>query len=180
MGLFDQLQNVLTQYTAGNNTAPQGPEEVEEHFSQVAAVAPQSSLAEGLAAAFRSKQTPAFGEMLSSLFSQSTAEQKAGILNQLLAAVPPGTLPSLLGSGAAGGALSSVLQSGTTNITPEQAQQVSPEAVQQLAAGAEKHNPSIIDSASQFYAGHSTLVKTLGGAAMAMVLSHIAERQAQK
>lgn len=180
MGLFDQLQNVLTKYAAGNNSAPQGAQEVEEHFSQVAAVAPQSSLAEGLAAAFRSDQTPAFGDMLGSLFSQSSGEQKAGILNQLLAAVPPGTVQSLLGSGAAGGALASVLQSGTTSVTPEQAQQVSAEAVQQLAASAEKHDPSIVDTASQFYAEHSTLVKTLGGTAMTMVLSHIAQRQAQK
>ena len=92
MGLFDQLQNVLTQYAAGGNTAgPQNPQEVEQHFSQVAAVAPPSSMAEGLAAAFRSNQTPAFGEMVGSLFSQSSGEQKAGLLNQLMSSMPPGT-----------------------------------------------------------------------------------------
>jgi hypothetical protein len=179
MGLFDQLQSVLTQYAGGNTPGPANPQDVEQHFSQVAAVAPQSSLAEGLAAAFRSNQTPAFGEMLGTLFSQSNGDQKAGILNQLMASVPPGTLQSLLGSGAAGGALGSLLQSGTTNVTPDQAQQVSPEAVQQLAAHAEKHDPSVVDTASQFYAQHSTLIKTLGGAAMALALSHIAQRQAQ-
>jgi len=178
MGLFDQLQSVLTQYAAGGN-APQNQQEVEQHFSQVAAAAPQSSLAEGLAAAFRSDQTPAFGQMLSGLFSQSNADQKAGLLSQLMASMPPGAVQSLLGSGAAGGALASLLQSGSTNVTPDQAQQVSPEAVQQLAAQAEKHDPSIIDAASQFYAQHSTLIKTLGGAAMALALSHIAEKQAQ-
>jgi len=179
MGLFDQLQNVLTQYAAGNNAAPQSQEDVEQHFSQVAAVAPQSSLADGLAAAFRSNQTPAFGEMLGSLFGQSNGEQKAGLLNQLMSSMPPGAVQSLLGSGAGGGALASLLQSGTTNVTPEQAQQVSPEAVQQLAAHAESHDPSIIDTASQFYAQHSTLIKTLGGAAMALALTHIAEKQGQ-
>ena len=178
MGLFDQLQSVLTQYAAGGN-APQNQQEVEQHFSQVAAAAPQSSLAEGLAAAFRSDQTPTFGQMLSGLFSQSNADQKAGLLSQLMASMPPGAVQSLLGSGAAGGALASLLQSGSTNVTPDQAQQVSPEAVQQLAAQAEKHDPSIIDAASQFYAQHSTLIKTLGGAAMALALSHIAEKQAQ-
>ena len=177
MGLFDQLQNVLTQYAGGNTTGPESPQDVESHFSQVAAVAPQSSIAEGLAAAFRSDQTPAFGQMVGSLFSQSSGEQKAGLLNQLMSAMPPGALQSVLGSGAAGGALSSLLQSGSANISPEQAQQVSPEAVQQLAATAEKHDPSIIDTASQFYAEHSTLVKTLGGMAMALALAHIAEKQ---
>lgn len=180
MGLFDQLQNVLTQYSGGNTTGPESPADVESHFSQVAAVAPQSSIAGGLAAAFRSDQTPAFGQMVSGLFSQSNGEQKAGLLNQLMSSMPPGAIQSLLGSGAAGGALGSLLQSGSPNITPEQAQQISPEAVQQLAANAEKHDPSIVDTASQFYAQHSTLVKTLGGMAMALALAHIAENQAQR
>lgn len=179
MGLFDQLQNVLTQYSGGNTSGPENPQDVEQHFSQVAAVAPQSSLAEGLAAAFRSNQTPAFGQMVGSLFGQSSSEQKAGLLNHLMSAMPGGALQSLLGSGAAGGALASLLQSGSSNITPEQAQQVSPEAVQQLAATAEKHDPSIVDAASQFYAQHPTLVKTLGGMAMTLALAHIAEKQRQ-
>ncbi len=179
MALFDQLQNVLTQYSGGNTPGPENPQDVEAHFSQVAAVAPQSSIAEGLAAAFRSNQTPAFGQMLSSLFSQSSGEQKAGLLNHLMSSMPAGAVQSLLGSGAGGGALAGLLQSGSTNITPEQAQQVSPEAVQQLATNAEKHDPSIVDAASQFYAQHSTLVKTLGGMAMTLALAHIAERQRQ-
>ena len=29
MGLFDQLQNVLTQYTAGNTPGPENPQDVE-------------------------------------------------------------------------------------------------------------------------------------------------------
>ncbi len=180
MGLFDQLQNVLTQYSGGNTPGPANPQDVESHFSQVAAVAPPSSMAEGLAAAFRSNQTPAFGQMVSSLFSQSSGEQKAGLLNQLMSSMPPGAVQSLLGSGAAGGALGSLLQSGSANVTPEQAQQVSPEAVQQLAATAEKHDPSIVDTASQFYSQHSTLVKTLGGMAMTMALANIAEKQGEK
>jgi hypothetical protein len=180
MGLFDQLQNVLTQYSSGSNAVPQNQQEVEQHFNQVAAVAPQSSLADGLAAAFRSDQTPAFGQMLSGLFSQSNGEQKAGLLNQLMSSMSPGAVQSLLSSGAGGGALAGLLQSGTSNVTPEQAQQVSPEAIQQLATTAQKHDPSIVDAASQFYAQHSTLVKTLGGMAMTMMLAHIAERQAQR
>lgn len=176
MGIFDQLQNVLQQYT-GNNAAgqPQSTEEVEDHFKQVAAVAPPSSLAGGLAAAFRSNQTPAFGQMLGTLFTQSNGEQKAGILNQLLSSVGPGALASLAG----GGALAGLMQRGG-QVTPEQAQQVSPEAVQQLAAHAEKADPSVVDRASEFYAQHSTLVKTLGGAALTMVLAHVAQQQSQR
>ena len=64
-------------------------------------------------------------------------------------------------------------------ITPEQAQKLSPEIVQQLATHAEKSNPSIVDSLSSFYAQHAGLVKTLGGAALTVALAKVAERQRQ-
>jgi hypothetical protein len=51
--------------------------------------------------------------------------------------------------------------------------------VQQLAAHAEKANPSIVDSLSSFYAQHGTLMKTLGGAALTVALAKVAERQRQ-
>jgi hypothetical protein len=64
-------------------------------------------------------------------------------------------------------------------LTPDQAQKVPPEVVQELGAHAEKANPSIIDSLSSFYAQHSSLVKTLGGAALTVALAKVAERQRQ-
>jgi hypothetical protein len=51
--------------------------------------------------------------------------------------------------------------------------------VQQMAAHAEKANPSIIESCSAFYAQHATLVKTLGGAALTIAMAKVAERQKQ-
>jgi hypothetical protein len=161
----------LKQYTSGST---QVPSNVNQHFDQVAQAAPQSSIADGLAAAFRSEQTPAFGQMLSSLFGQSGGEQKAGILNQLLASIGPGALANVPGAGALAGLLG-----GGTTVTPQQAQQVSPEVVQQLAAHAEKADPSIIEKASAFYAQHPTLVKTLGGAALSIALAKVAQRQSQ-
>ncbi len=79
MGLFDQLSSVLQQYS-GNTASGQPPADVNQHFDQVAQAAPPSVLAEGLSAAFHSNSTPAFGEMLTSLFNQSSGEQKAGIV----------------------------------------------------------------------------------------------------
>jgi hypothetical protein len=169
MGLLDSVADVLKQYSGG---AGQVPPNVDQHFDQVAQAAPQSSIAEGLAAAFRSDQTPAFGQMLGGLFGQSNGEQRAGMLNQLIGSVGPGVLASMVG----GGALSGLLGGGQT-ITPQQAQQISPEQVQQLATHAEKADPSIIDKASAFYAQHPTLVKTLGGAAMTIALAKVAERR---
>jgi hypothetical protein len=172
MGLMDQLNSVLQQY-ANNAGSGQAPAQVNQHFDQVAEVAPKNVVAEGLASAFRSSNTPEFGHMLGSLFSQSNGDQKAGILNQLVAAVGPGMLSQLLGGG--GGGLASLL-SGGSQLTSAQAQQVSPEVVQQLAAHAEKSDPSIIDRASSFYAEHPALVKTLGGAALTIAMAKMAEK----
>jgi len=54
---------------------------------------------------------------------------------------------------------------------------VPPEAVEELAAHAEKEDPSIIDSISNFYAEHPTLVKGLGAAALTVALAKIAQSQ---
>ena len=170
MTLLDQLGSVLQQYSGKStpNTA-----DATQHFDQVAQVAPTNVLAEGLSAVFKSDQTPAFGNLVGSLFSQSSGDQKAGVLNQLIAAVGPGTLAQLAG----GGALASLLGGGAQQITPEQAQNISPDVVEQIATHAEKADPSVVDKASAFYAQHTTLVKTLGGAALSIALAKVAERQ---
>jgi hypothetical protein len=170
MGLMGQVADLLKQYAGGSTQVPQN---VNEHFDQVARAAPQSSIADGIAAAFRSDQTPAFGQMLGSLFSQSNGEQKAGMLNQLIGSVGPGVLAQVVG----GGAMASLLGGGAQTITPQQAQQLSPDMVQQLAAHAEKNDSSIIDKASAFYAQHPEVVKTLGGAALSIALAKLAQRQ---
>jgi len=169
MTLFDQVSNVLRRYSGG---ADQNPAEASEHFEQVAQAIPQGTIAEGLSSAFRSDQTPAFSSLISNLFSQSNGEQKAGMLNQLIGSLGPGALSEIAG----GGALAS-LWGGAREITPQQAQNVPPEVVEQMASHAEAADPSIVDKASAFYAQHPTLVKTLGGAALSILMAKIAERQ---
>ena len=174
MSWLNQVGNLLKQYTSGGAAAAPAPD-VHAHFDQVAQAAPSGVIAEGLAAAFRSNQTPAFGQMLSTLFTNSNGDQKAGMLNQLLSSVNPAMLTQLL----SGAGLAGLVGGAGAQLTPDQAQKVSPEVVQQLAAHAEKANPSIIDSLSSFYAQHGTLVKTLGGTALAVALAKVAERQRQ-
>jgi hypothetical protein len=169
MTLFDQLSNVLKQYSSGST---QNPGNVSEHFGQVAQAAPKGAIAEGLSAAFRSDQTPAFGSLVGNLFSHSNGEQKAGLLNHLIASVGPSSLSQMAG----GGVLSNLL-GGAGQISPQQAENVSPDLVEQIATHAEKKDPSIVDKASEFYAQHPTLVKTLGGAALSIALAKVAERQ---
>jgi hypothetical protein len=125
-----------------------------------------------LAAAFRSDRTPPFGQMLSTLFTNSNADQKAGMLNQLVSAVNPTLLSQIL----SGAGLAGVAGGAGAQLTPDQAQKLSPEVVQQMAGDAEKTNPSIIDSVSGFYAQHPTLIKGLGGAALTVALAKLAER----
>lgn len=177
MSWFNRVGDLLKQYTSSGAATAPAPD-VHEHFDQVAQAAPTNVIAEGLAAAFRSNQTPAFGQMLSTLFTNSSGTQKAGMLNQLLSSVNPAMLTQILsGAGLAG--MAGAAGAGGAQLTPEQAQKVSPETVQQLAAHAEKANPSVIDTLSNFYAQHGALVKTLGGAALTVALAKVAERQKQ-
>ncbi|HEU4374411.1 MAG TPA: hypothetical protein VFS02_13020, partial [Telluria sp.] len=56
-----------------------------------------------------------------------------------------------------------------------QASTMTPQQVQEIAAKAEQHNPGIVDKMGDFYAQHPQLVKGLGGAALALVLGHMAQ-----
>jgi len=176
MSLLDQLSGILQQY-AGGQQQQSHPAQVDQHFEQVANVAPRQEVAQGLASAFRSNQPPPFGSMLGSLFQRSDPNQRAGILNTLLQSVSAGgAMQSMGGAGGLGSLLGMFGLTGG-QVTPQQAEQVPPEAVEKIAAEAEKHDPSIVDRASQFYAEHPQAVKALGGLALAMVIGHIANNQ---
>jgi hypothetical protein len=167
MALLDGLGSLISRATSGN--AP--PAEVHAAYDEVAKAVPQGTLAEGLGHAFKSDQTPPFEQMVSGLFGQSNPEQKAGLLNQILGALPPGTASQILGSIGGLGGLAGAAASGT--VTPQQAQQIPPEAVQSLAQQAAKKDPSIVDKAAGFYAQHPTLVKAIGAGALALLMSRI-------
>lgn len=134
MGLSN-LIGILNQYRDASPGSP--PPNVERDFSQVAESAPQANLATGLAEAFRSNETPPFGQMLSTLFSNSNTDQRAGILNQVLGSVGPSML-----SGPLAGLAASLLGGGRPTVTPEQADQISPDAVKQ-ARGTRRETKSI-------------------------------------
>jgi hypothetical protein len=174
MAWIDKIGNLLQQYTSGGAAAQPAPD-VHAHFDEVAQAAPSSAIAEGLAAAFNSDKTPAFGQMVATLFNNSTGDQKAGMINHLLSSVSPGALTQVL----SGAGLAGLLGAGSTQLTADQTQKLSPEAVQQLATHAQTANPSVVDAVSNFYAQHTTLVKTLGGAALTIALAKVAERQKQ-
>ncbi len=176
----------LAEYCSNINGAGAAPARTSVHddFNQIAQSAPQSALADGLAAAFRSNETPEFGKMAAQLFNNSDGEQRAGILNTLLRTAGPLILSQILsrqtqplGSGGFSNLIDLLRGGHETEVTPEQAEQIPAGAVGEIAAQAEKKDPSVIDQVSKFYAEHPTLVKTLGAAALTVAVSQIAKRQ---
>jgi len=165
---FD-LGNLLQQYLGGANQNA-NPAQAENDFDRVAQNVPRATVAQGVTQALRSDQTPPFAQMVSQLFSNSNPDQRAGMLNHLLANVGPSVLASV-----AGGALGNLLGADQARVTPEQANEVSPDQVRELAAKAEQQNPGIVERMGDFYAEHPTLVKAIGGAALAIALGHMAQ-----
>jgi hypothetical protein len=167
MGLLENLGNIAKQMASGNASAA----DVHAAYDQVAPNVPQESLAEGISHAFRSDQTPPFEQMVSGLFGQSNPDQKAGLLNQLLGSLGPGGAAQAVGATGALAGLGGLLSGG--NVTPQQAQQIPPQAVEVLARQAAGKDPSIMDRAAGFYAQHPTLVKAIGAGALALLMSRI-------
>ena len=170
MGWADGLGQVLQNVLGGKASDA----DVHSAFDKVASAAPQGELAQGLSHVFNSDQTPPFEQMISGLFGKSSPDQKAGMLNQMISGLGP-SAGSVLGGVGGLGALASILQGGGT-VTPAQAQEVSPAAVEAIAKKAQQTNPSIVDSLSGFYAKNPQLVKAIGAGALALLMSKIAKR----
>lgn len=163
--------NLLKQYLGGTQNTDSG--QVVEHFDEVARNAPSDAVGSGIAEALRSDQTPPFADMIGNLFGNGNSQQQAGMLNQLIAGLGPGLLGSL------GGGLGGLIGGNGGNaatITPDQASQLDPAQVRDIAAKAEANDPGIIEKMGNFYAAHPTLVKTLGSAALAIAMNKMAQR----
>ena len=169
MSWLNSVNDILQRYSAqmGGTTTPPSTEDAHEDFQEVASAAPPDVLANGISQMFRSDQTPAFSEMVSNLFSQSDPNQRAGLLSNLLGSISPGALAGIPGLAGLAGSM------GGGPVSPQQANQISPEQVQQLAAHAEKQDPGIVDRVSGFYAKHPGLMKAVGGMALTIALKHI-------
>jgi hypothetical protein len=175
MSWLEHIDDVLQRYNTTSGTNP--PPDPAADFAKVAAHAPTEAISGGLAEAFRSANTPPFEQMISDLFKSSAPQQRAGILNHLLAAAGPaasGLLSRLTGQTPS--VPPQQAPSGQPTVTPQQAQQVEPHNVREIAKEAQKNDPSIVDRASEFYAQHPQLVQGLGAAALAMIMSHVSKR----
>jgi len=161
------LGNLLQKYL-NPSSAPSA--DASAHFDQVAQHASPQVMGQGIADALRSDETPPLGQMVSDMFAKATPQQQAAMLNQMLGSVSPGVLASL------GGAAGALATTSAASVTPQQASQLSPQQVQDIANHAEKSNPDIFDKLGSFYAEHPQLVKTLGSAALTIALAKMANR----
>lgn len=171
--MFDlnQLKGVLDQYSGASANRP--PQNVHADFDQAAQNVPPDTLAEGLSHAFQSDQTPPFHQMVSQLYANGNPQQRTQLLNQLISSAGPSGIPA--GGGGPLSGLASLFKGGSTNITPQQAQQISPQQVQQLAQHVNNQNPSAVDQISNFVSQHPGWIKTLGGGALTVILAKMAE-----
>lgn len=186
---FPELGQLLDRYADGPN-----PEHAEQDFDVVAEQAPPHVVSQGVAEAFRSDQTPPFPNMLGQMFGHSNPDTRASMLNQLIAMAGPAVLSGILGrgggpgmggaTGGLGGVLGGLLTGGggfgqgqVPQVTPEQAQRIPPEAVEELAREAQQHNPTIVDRMSDFAAQNPGLVKALGAMAVGVALNHLSKQK---
>jgi hypothetical protein len=172
MSFLSGIGDLLKQYSDGTHAAAGAPG-VEQHFDQVAQAVPSSTLAGGLAEAFRSGDTAPFPQMAAQLFANGNSQQQAGVLNSLMAAVGPSVLAQFAGS-SSNSPLAALLRSGS--VTPAETANVSPADVQALTEHAQKQDPSIIDRVSEIYAEHPTLIKSLGAAALTIAMKKISQQ----
>jgi hypothetical protein len=165
MGLSGMIGNLLQQYASGGAAATDA---THQHFDQVAQAVDHSTLTSGITKMIQSSETPSFGQIAGQLFGGGNGDQKASMLNALLAGGGAGVL----------GSLSALLPGlgGAASITPQQAQAIPADAVTKIAAQAQSNNPSIVDRMSAIYANHPTLVKTLGTGAMIIALREIGKK----
>lgn len=174
MSLLSGIGDLLKQYSGTSANAANRPG-VEQHFDQVAQAVPSTTIAGGLAEAFRSTQTAPFPQMAAQLFANGNSQQQAGVLNGLVAALGPAVISHFAGS-SPNSPLAALLQSGS--VTPAQAASVSPADVEALTAHAQNQDPSIIDRVSAIYAQHPVLIKSLGAAALTIAMKKIADSHA--
>lgn len=153
------LRDILTQYA--DRTYQQPVAQAPDDFERLAIDAPPEILQDGLAEAFRAEETPPFPQMVAHLFGNSDGQQRAGILNEILGSL----------GGAAVGGLARGQQ-----ISPEEAERITPEQLQETVARAERHDPGLVERASQFYARHPRLVRQLGAAALTLAMRGMARR----
>lgn len=154
MGLLDTLTQIVN--AASQNSQPQP-----QHVDDLVQKAPADVLSQGLREAFDSKETPSIGNLVGQMFGQSSNQQQAGLINQIIQALGPAAATAL-----AGGVLQKVLKPGAQQVNADDVATLSPAEVTDVVNEAQAQRPEISQQLSDFYSQHSGLIKALGGVAL--------------
>jgi hypothetical protein len=100
--------------------------------------------------------TPPFEQMVGQLYDPAEPPQRAAFLTEIL--------PSL----------------GRGRVSPDESRSIPSTEVEAAAAEAARHNPSIIQQASRFFAQHPQLLQTLGQVAIGIAMNGMARRRRLK
>ncbi len=169
--MLDEIGGMLQKYAG--MSASDAPAHTEEDFQRVAQAASKESLANGLAETFRSHETPPFGNMIASLFGQSTAQQKASVLNALIGSLGPSAVSLILAKAGAENNLGPLME-GQTQVPPAFAEQVPPHAIHHVAEMAQQKDRDVVQRISEIYAEHPKPLRALGAGVLAVIMGKMA------
>jgi hypothetical protein len=144
--------------------------DVLDDFNDMVKRAPEGVIAQAIAEAFRTDENASFAPIVADLFVHSDTELRAGLLNILVNHIGRDTKRVLSNAGLFG------LDPDSRQVAEETTTQLSPEAIEVIAAEAEQRDSGIVDHVSAFYARHTEVVSELGAHAVASVLTQIAQR----
>ena len=167
MGLLDALSQIAN--ALNQNSQPQ-----QSHVDEIVREAPRDTVREGLREAFDANDTPSLGEQVGQMFGQSSNQQQAGLINQIIQALGPAAATAL-----AGGVLQKVLKPGSDQVEAADVAQLSADEVTSVVNEAQAQRPELSQQLSEFYSQHSGLIKALGGVALlaaAIKMKQYAER----
>ena len=88
MGLLDALSQIAN--AINQNSQPQ-----QSHVDEIVREAPRDTVREGLREAFDANDTPSLGEQVGQMFGQSSNQQQAGLINQVIQALGPAAAAAL-------------------------------------------------------------------------------------
>ncbi len=110
----------------------------QSHVDEIVRDAPRDTVREGLREAFDAGDTPSMGEQVGQMFGQSSNQQQAGLINQVIQALGPAAAAAL-----AGGVLQKVMKPGEQQVDADAVAQLSPTEVTQVVNQAQQQQPEV-------------------------------------
>jgi len=172
MSRENDVSAVLQQYAA--ETGVHSVQKVEQDFVAVAQSVPAEHVTTGLAEAMHSEHTPPFEDMVGDSFERGSTELRAAMLQQLLDGASPAVVKPLVDDGSLPGLADGSGQPAVP-VEPALVEGLDTEVVRRLARAVAMDDPSVIDRMSEFFAVDPAAGRTLGGVALSVALSKIAE-----